>query len=43
MQLIKIEEIKLEEILNPLPSNLKDVFMSTYDMIIEKGIKNGHA
>ena len=41
IQLIEIKDIDLEEVINPLSSNIKNIFMSTYDMIIEKGIDKG--
>ena len=41
MQLIEVKDVNLSEVIQPLPAPIKNIFMSTYEMILEKGIEKG--
>ncbi|WP_257668551.1 Rpn family recombination-promoting nuclease/putative transposase [Parapedobacter tibetensis] len=40
-ELVNYTEEQIKEVVNELPSNIKDKVMSTYDLLIEKGRKEG--
>lgn len=41
LELTEVPAQKFTELIDQIPSNLKKKFMSTYDMIVNKGIEKG--
>ena len=39
--MIEVKDVNLSEVIQPLPAPIKNIFMSTYEMILEKGIEKG--